>query len=211
MPGGRQQQQTRGKADHRSRDRLKRRRGLFAPQERILIMCLGKTEARYLTSLIGCVGLTAVRIESTSVAPITLVDEAILAKRERERWDEVWCVFDIEGTNRQPSTDKAIHKAQEADIYLALSNPCIEFWYLLHFLQTDRVFHGAEDTIDALKQQFGAYNKNCDAFASLWPRVEEALNHADWLANRQDDSSAFPIPSTTMHRLIRRLRSLVRS
>jgi hypothetical protein len=70
---------------------------------------------------------------------MTLVDYAIQAKREAQReerrghgaaWDEIWCVFDVDS---HPNLNLAIAKAEASGIRVAVSNPCIELWFILHF------------------------------------------------------------------------------
>ncbi len=72
-------------------------------------------------------------------APKTLVDLAADdMKRERYelkrgrgcRYDEIWCMFDV---NSHPNLLDAYQKALANGIRLAVSNPCIELWFALHF------------------------------------------------------------------------------
>lgn len=73
--------------------------------------------------------------------PKTLVERATEMKKagEREantkkdeylRYDEVWCVFDIDD---HPKIADARQQARDNGIDLAISNPCFELWVLLHF------------------------------------------------------------------------------
>lgn len=71
--------------------------------------------------------------------PMTLVDLAVAAKetaaREERRgrgdaWDEIWCVFDEDSHPRLP---EAIAKAEAHGVNLAVSSPCVELWFVLHF------------------------------------------------------------------------------
>jgi hypothetical protein len=73
--------------------------------------------------------------------PRTLVEIAKKYKREaedqaaRERddnllYDSVWCVFDVD---THPRVADAKEMARDNGIELAISNPCIELWLLLHF------------------------------------------------------------------------------
>jgi hypothetical protein len=69
--------------------------------------------------------------------PRTLVDLAVSEKRRAERqsrsgrpFDEVWCVFDVD---EHPRLQEAETKARANGVHLAVSNPCIELWFLLHF------------------------------------------------------------------------------
>jgi hypothetical protein len=70
---------------------------------------------------------------------MTLVDLAVRAKAEGERderrgrgdsWDEIWCVFDEDS---HPRLAEAVAKAELHGINLAVSSPCLELWFVLHF------------------------------------------------------------------------------
>jgi len=69
--------------------------------------------------------------------PKTLVDlairEKVRAERESRRgrpFDEVWCVFDVD---EHPQVEEATAQAQANGVRVAVSNPCLELWFLLHF------------------------------------------------------------------------------
>ena len=71
--------------------------------------------------------------------PRQLVEEAI-AQQEHDRREErrgrgstraeYWCVFDRDD---HPEFDRAITDAESNGIRVAVSNPCIELWFMLHF------------------------------------------------------------------------------
>ncbi len=84
-------------------------------------------------------GQVNVEIHEFHGTPLALVTRAVSAKADNERaerkgrgraHDEVWCVFDVD---EHPSLREAIELADAADIKLAISNPCVELWFLLHF------------------------------------------------------------------------------
>ena len=71
--------------------------------------------------------------------PMSLVKEAVAIKRAEERedrrgrgrmHDEYWCVFDVDA---HPYLEEAIALAEANCVKIAISNPCIELWFLLHF------------------------------------------------------------------------------
>ena len=71
--------------------------------------------------------------------PLSLVNKAVetkkaeLLEQKRRRGrahDEIWCMFDIDA---HPNVREAIQKAEDNGIHLAISNPCIELWFILHF------------------------------------------------------------------------------
>jgi hypothetical protein len=65
-----------------------------------------------------------------------MVKQAKLRKRDRlDAFDQVWCVFDVEYGADQPARyglDEAIDNARRNQIATAVSNPCFEFWLLIH-------------------------------------------------------------------------------
>ena len=71
--------------------------------------------------------------------PMTLVEKAVAMKKVEEKedrrgrgrmHDEYWCVFDVDV---HPYLDEAIALAETNGVRVAISNPCIELWFLLHF------------------------------------------------------------------------------
>jgi hypothetical protein len=42
----------------------------------------------------------------------------------------MWCVFDVD---EHPHLSQTIDIARDHDIQLAISNPCLELWFILHF------------------------------------------------------------------------------
>ena len=79
------------------------------------------------------------KIDPFHGVPQSLVNKAVSTKKAEERdekrargraHDEIWCVFDIDA---HPNVPEAIQKAEAHGIGLAISNPCIELWFVLHF------------------------------------------------------------------------------
>ena len=72
-------------------------------------------------------------------APMTVVDRAVKQKRSEAREarrgrgrasDEYWCVIDVD---QHPNLGPAVEKAIANGISVAVSNPCVELWFILHF------------------------------------------------------------------------------
>jgi hypothetical protein len=71
--------------------------------------------------------------------PMSLVEKAVEIKKFEEKedrrgrgeaHDEFWCVFDVDV---HPYIQEAIELARKHGVRTAISNPCIELWFLLHF------------------------------------------------------------------------------
>ncbi|HEV7590954.1 MAG TPA: RloB family protein, partial [Longimicrobium sp.] len=101
------------------------------------------TEPKYIDGFRIAHGANTVRVhvkapggdpKATVETAIKLTDEAAdRARRERDdnlRYDEVWCVFDVD---EHPRLDEARRTADASGVLLAISNPCFELWLLLHF------------------------------------------------------------------------------
>ena len=107
---------------------------------KILIYCEGETEKQYLTAIAEELGVTPnVSIRKTSAcAPMTLLESAYKDYQWSQVVDkqfpytEYWLVFD---RDHHPSYEETFKLAETMDPkpHLAWTNPCIEFWFWLHY------------------------------------------------------------------------------
>jgi RloB-like protein len=158
---------------------LARKKGSREPGKTILIVCEGgKTEPAYFLGLRKRWRLLPAEIKvvgrECGSAPISVVDYA-LELRSQTPYDEVWCVFD---RDRHTTFERAKRKALDNKLLVALSTPCFEFWYLLHFYYTTRPFKDADEVITALKKCLPNYSKNAAPLDELLPVLCEALDNA---------------------------------
>ena len=83
-----------------------------------------------------------VDITDTGMTPAALVrraQEHVRTGRPRRRdpdFDEIWCVFDVD---QHPHLQQAVNNAGQSAIEVAVSNPCIEIWLVLHVENPDRL------------------------------------------------------------------------
>lgn len=154
-----------------------------------------------------------VSVEGGLGAPMTVVDRAVQQRRHEAREarrgrgrasDEHWCVFDID---RHPNVAPAIEKAQANDIGVAVSNPCIELWFILHF--QDQTAHIERGDAQAISTRLLKCNKVLDepALQVLEERFAEAKVRAKALDAKHlgDDRAARSNPSSGMWMLIDRI------
>lgn len=92
------------------------------------------------------------------------------------------CVFDAD-TSREKPAEKAKLEAMRKkykdreDVILCDSMPSIEFWFLLHFLNTNRYFASSRDVITVLRKYIHDFDKH-EAFLSKEKWVQDLLADA---------------------------------
>ena len=87
-----------------------------------------------------------VEIVTRHGVPWTLVKEASQRRRQDREFGgvgssntEYWCVFD---RNSHLKIADSIQMARDNDVNVAMSNPCIELWFILHFRDQRRHIEG---------------------------------------------------------------------
>jgi hypothetical protein len=204
----------------RRRDDLRRRKSFLEPRTRVLICSEGEvTEPSYLNGLKAELRIRLVHIEVVPAGsnPKTLVDYAVERKREAERqarkqkddnlkYDEVWCVFDVDVHEYLP---EAKQKAEANKINVAISNPCFELWLLLHF-EDQRAHIERRDVQSLCRDHMPGYVKEVP-FERVFPFYGEAVQRAEALEHWQETRGcAGENPSTGVHRLTERIMALGR-
>ncbi len=196
---------------------LRRDRAVRSERPCILIVCEGrKTEPCYFKGLKNYLRLSSVSIEIKhgNSAPISVVDYAIKLREQRKQsatrvpYDSIWCVMDVE-IPRHESLDRACQKARDNHLNLALSNPCFEYWYLLHFERTSRCMQSVHEVTQLLRQYTPNYSKSDpEYFAQVNPHTETAIANAEAIISERhyEDDLRDCNPSTHVHLLVKELR-----
>ena len=130
--------------------------------------------------------------------------------------DEIWCVFDCDD-NSSESLKTAVNTAEKLGYGIAFSNPCFEYWYLLHFIPHNAYLRNAAEVIHLLqsRNRIEGYEKNLDVFHLLLPHQSEAVERAS-ARLRQLSQHDIPIisrdsnPTTTVHMLVEYLNKQAR-
>jgi hypothetical protein len=141
----------------------RRRPSDAAKRRQLLVFTEGlRTEPVYLTHWYrNCREHVIVRIDPRHGDPLYLVQTAADdrsadirdAQRDRgDAYDEYWCVFDVD---EHPRLRQALELAARSGISVALSNPCIELWFLLHFQDRTAALERAEAQRLVRQQHFG--------------------------------------------------------
>jgi hypothetical protein len=115
------------------------------------------------------------------------------------RYDEVWCVFDVD---EHPYVADARERAYAAGLQLAMSNPCFELWLLLHFSDSPGNQHHHEMQARLRARMPEVRRKHVD-FEALIIGYDDAYRRAERLArdarDRGDDVNGNP--STEVYKL----------
>ena len=196
-------------------DSLKRRRPRRNPLPRVLIVCEGiRTEKGYFQSLRHAERIPIDLEILAGGTPKTLVERAVKRKREADttakksgdpnsRFDEVWCVFDVD---EHPFLPEAKQQAADNQIQVAVSNPCFELWVLLHFRDQNRHIERSK-VQHACRQELPGYEKALPS-DKLFPKYPEALKRAQELDKWQNSrNKAGGNPSTGAYLLVEKLKS----
>ena len=196
-------------APRRSRkDRARREILVFAEGE--------KTEGGYLLSWRrGFRDRLLVSVDPFHGVPLSLVDKAVATKRAELRdqkrgrgraHDEIWCMFDIDA---HPNVREAIQKAEANGISLAVSNPCIELWFILHFEDQTAYLSRHEAQSRSAKLLRCEKNLSREAMDFLYSHFEDARRRARGLDNKHADDGSPPgsNPSSSIWTLIESIRT----
>lgn len=135
-----------------ARGEPRRRKGATAKRRSLLVFTEGlRTEPGYLRHWHRLHReRVIVTIDPFHGPPLQLVEKAIARKaaelRDTRRgrgaaYDEYWCVFDVD---EHPNIARALQLAKAKEINVALSNPCIELWFVLHFHDQHASIHRAD-------------------------------------------------------------------
>lgn len=192
---------------------LRRREPRREPYDRVLIVCEGeKTEPNYLRELCSRYRLSSANIEVTPGEgndPVSVVRTAgrlqKIEKRQGERYDRVFCVFD---RDEHTNYTAACELAKNEKVHIARSNPSFEYWLLLHFEYTRAPFQrtggrtAAQNCERTLKHHLPAYSKG---MRGLFQRLLEDLPEAKTRSARALADSLLTgeeNPSTEVHELV---------
>lgn len=146
--------------------------------------------------------------------PLQLVEHAVAAKKQQaadekrgrgRSYDDVWCVFDVD---EHPNLKRAIQLAQEHGIHLAVSNPCLELWFVLHFRQQTAFIDRADAQRDAAHLLGCSKALTQHALDALVERFADAAQRARALDAKHegDGSPRRSNPSSGVPDLIDRIR-----
>ncbi|MFJ2897750.1 RloB family protein [Streptomyces sp. NPDC087218] len=197
---------------------LKRTKGASPERRRFLIYCEGAcTEDQYfkglraeLRSLPVAICLGGEHGEPKSLVRAAIDHQERAPRSASDRWtkyDEVWCVIDVEAPVPHEGLADALELARRNGVEVALTNPCFELWLLLHF-QDVSGYHTSADaqrTLEKLGTCGYSIGRKHLEYESLRGRYEQAEERARALRQRGTKGHAGN-PWTDADRLVGLLR-----
>ena len=169
----------------------------------ILILAGGeKTETNYFTALRNRLRLSREKITVVYPGytdPLSLLKEAE-AEKYQNKYDQIWLVCDLEAVNspcRKQYQQACKQIKTKEKIRFAVSTPCFEYWYILHYEYTSRHLPDDKAARKRLKQHIPDYLKgNFRITEDFFAKTKTAVTHAKRL--RADQSIKEPQTSVDL-------------
>ena len=144
-----------------------------------------------------------------------IIKEATAAKKKYitglENGGELWCVSDVDGVTTL-QLDKYKKDAKAIGAKIALSNPCFELWYYLHFAYTTATIKNYGELVKKLPKVLQPYAKEENIYHKLKDSENTAITNAKKLEahhkaeGRQDCLDIQVLPYTSVYKLVEKLR-----
>jgi len=204
----------------KERNKLARRKASRANLPTALIVCEGKkTEPSYLRGLLEYLRVNPANAQI--VEGISDTDAVSVVKRAKQLFeanpdfDHVLVVLDAEQHNLPQALKLATAPLKRADrqkiaIQPIITNPCFEFWLLLHFTYTTKAYRDFADLRADLLAYLPNYQKaDRNIFILCAHGLDVALANVVKLKAALKSSNA-DCPNTDMHELVKLLQSMSR-
>ena len=190
----------------------KRRKAIRDPSNTILVLAEGSTERIYFTGLRTRKSTVKIVVPSSrptdALGLVRICAEHMKMKGiDVDQGDMAICVFDVAGNDERNLT-QAIRMARRSGILLALTNPCFELWYLMHFRDVTTPLSCAE-VHRCLKAHIKNYKKTETYRDLLDPLRIGAINRAREAWSEGIERSIPSNPGTNMHIVLSELDQLI--
>lgn len=213
--------------------------GSTAPGSAILVVTEGiNTEPAYFDAIRSRFAAPTVELVTHGAGkgdPRVLTDAALDFRKKRknqtrkkklginqlEDFDELWIVFDTDVLDLQKLND-GIAYAKSKGVNMAMTEPCFEFWLLLHGLYTTAQMLKCKNVVPYLQKTFGwrSYSKDgkktSEVRMLIEPLVEkskvsDAVQHAKRVRTHHKKANTLfpPNPSTQVDFLIEAINAAV--
>lgn len=209
-----------GTDDLHKKSLIKRPQRNLKPNKVILIVCEGaKTERNYFERLKEFLNLISISIEilpSPHPTPMQVIIYAEQKARKSNEYDEVYCVID---RDTHKDFDKALNEAKKIKLKntifeVIVSDPCFEFWILLHFAKITPNFSANQSPCKEL-QKYGDFKKNLPHYNKDYEFKDIITNHLNTAIKNAKAVNKANLPTrqspyTQVVNLVERLQTLAK-
>ena len=100
--------------------------------------------------------------------------------------DLAFCFIDLDcNRNKEQQIRKAAELAADKDIYLIVSNPCFELWYICHFTSSPKNYTESKDLLKDMTKYIKGYSKSKEGiYATIKDKIDTAIKNAKNLEKR---------------------------
>lgn len=140
-----------------------------------------KTEKQYFNSFQDQHGKYSIRfatgLETDPVGMLRTMGKAWKKNELSEKdGDKAYIVLDMDCKPEKIRLVKELQKKSK-NIKFIVSNPCIEVWFILHFIYTTHQFKDSKEPKKELAKYIPEYEESMDISAILRPMLNDAENH----------------------------------
>ena len=117
--------------------------------------------------------------------------------------DEVWVVIDVDRYHEHlPEVAKLCH---DVGYNLAVSNPCFEYWLLLHFQNPGKQYSSCNEVKKVFSEEMESDPRNTEGYYGIfYPKFSKAVKRAQKL-DVADDGDRWPNKNASrVYRIIKR-------
>ena len=132
----------------------------------------------------------------------------LVCKLAQEEYDKVFWIVDLDQIKKEQREatrgkkdpmrtfiecrEKVLHgKKYAKQVRVIVNNPCLEFWFLLHFIYTAKAYKDYKEMEEDFKKHMKDYDKNedyykaenNDIYSKLKPYLNTAMEHSDRLGS----------------------------
>ena len=198
----------------RNKDWEPRGRNLRDQRSLFLIVAEGETERSYFRMLKETCSHVDMKLPSPKhSSPGALLkcagQHAAAAWNRTEQ--QVWLVFDADVSERHGNLDEEVRQAKKQGFACAVTNPCFEYWLILHHQDCRTPFASSEKCLEYLKGVQPDYEKGKEKAVKTYTeraRLESAANRAasvmKWHRD-MDRKEDYPLPCSTLYELMREI------
>lgn len=158
----------------------------------VVIACEGnnKTEETYFKNFNSrkCIIKFSKGNSTDPVGIVTDLIKFIDTEIGREEKDKYYAVFDTDvNKDIQSQIDNAKVLAEKNGVEIITSTPTFEFWYMLHFGYTTKIYNSSKELIEDIQEKIDGYTKNMNTYSLLKEKTKDAIINAKKLEKHHLD------------------------